>query len=112
MGNTPQASPSARRAAGRPAVILLWLLILAYAAFFSAYCLQRHATLNTFAADLSYIDQPMWNTLHGRFLERTLDGRQAPRISEHLEPILLPLSLVTMLAAAGLKQLGWYVIQQ
>lgn len=94
MGNTPQASPSARRAAGRPAVILLWLLILAYAAFFSAYCLQRHATLNTFAADLSYIDQPMWNTLHGRFLERTLDGRQAPRISEHLEPILLPLSLV------------------
>ena len=34
-------------------------MILAYAGFFSAYTLQRHATLNTFAADLSFIDQPM-----------------------------------------------------
>lgn len=98
MGNTPQASaahaPARRRDPGWAPAILLGLLILAYAAFFSSYCLQRHATLNTFAADLSYIDQPMWNTLHGRFLERTLDDRQAPRIAEHLEPILLPLSLV------------------
>ncbi len=78
----------------RRVLIILWLLILAYAVFFSAYTLQRHATFNTFAADLSFIDQPMWNTLHGRFLERTLDDRQVPRVAEHLEPILLPLSLV------------------
>jgi uncharacterized membrane protein len=74
--------------------ILLWLLILAYVLFFSAYSLQRHATLNTFAADLSYIDQPMWNTLHGRFLERTLDDRQAPRVAEHFEPIIVAIALV------------------
>lgn len=74
--------------------ILLALLILGYAAFFSAYTLQRHATFNTFAADLSFIDQPMWNTLHGRFLERTLGAVQAPRVAEHFEPVLLPLSLV------------------
>ena len=36
----------------------------------------------------------MWNTLHGRFLERTLGAVQAPRVAEHFEPILLPLSLV------------------
>jgi uncharacterized membrane protein len=74
--------------------ILLWLLIVAYALFFSVYSLQRHATFNTFAADLSYIDQPMWNTLHGRFLERTLDDRQAPRVAEHFEPIIVAIALV------------------
>jgi uncharacterized membrane protein len=36
----------------------------------------------------------MWNTLHGRFMERTLDDRQAPRVAEHLEPILIPIALV------------------
>ncbi len=74
--------------------ILLWFLILVYIAFFSAYTLQRHATFNTFAADLSYIDQPMWNTLHGRFLERTLDDRQVPRTAEHFEPIIVPIAFV------------------
>jgi uncharacterized membrane protein len=73
--------------------IALWCLILAYVLFFSAYSLQRHATFNTFAADLSYIDQPMWNTLHGRFLERTLDDRQVSRVAEHLEPIIVPVAL-------------------
>jgi uncharacterized membrane protein len=73
---------------------LLWFLILAYIVFFSAYTLQRHATFNTFAADLSYIDQPMWNTLHGHFLERTLDDRQVSRVAEHLEPIIVPIALV------------------
>lgn len=84
----PSATVTPRRI-----LALLWLFIAVYALFFSAYTLQRHATLNTFAADLSFIDQPMWNTLHGRFLERTLDDRQVPRVAEHLEPILLPLSL-------------------
>jgi uncharacterized membrane protein len=74
--------------------ILLWLLILAYILFFSAFSLQRHATFNTFAADLSFIDQPMWNTLHGRFLERTLGDRQVSRVAEHLEPIIIPIAFI------------------
>ena len=80
----------------RPGVLLAGL-ILAYTIFFSAYTLQRHAAFRTFAADLSYIDQPMWNTLHGRFLERTLDDRQVSRVAEHLEPIIVPLALVYLL---------------
>ncbi|GAB4538417.1 MAG: hypothetical protein Kow0063_26160 [Anaerolineae bacterium] len=75
-------------------ILVLWLLILAYTLFFSVYTLQRHATFNTFAADLSYIDQPMWNTLHGRFLERTLGDRQVSRVAEHLEPIIIPIALI------------------
>ena len=69
--------------------ILVLLLMLLYAFFFSAYSLQRHAALSSYAADLSFIDQPMWNTLHGRFLERTMEDRQVSRVAEHLEPIIL-----------------------
>ncbi|MGC8878038.1 MAG: DUF2079 domain-containing protein, partial [Anaerolineae bacterium] len=69
--------------------ILVVLLILLYTLFFSAYSLQRHTALSSYAADLSFIDQPMWNTLHGRFLERTMDARQVSRVAEHLEPIIL-----------------------
>ncbi len=68
---------------------LVPLLMACYALFFSAYSLQRHAALRSYAADLSFIDQPMWNTLHGRFLERTLDARQVSRVAEHLEPVIL-----------------------
>ncbi len=75
-------------------IILLWALILAYAYFFSAYTLQRHATLNTTAVELSSIDQAMWNTAHGRPFEQTVGITQALRIAPHLELILLPLSLV------------------
>jgi len=75
-------------------IILLWALIVAYASFFSAYTLQRHATLNTTAAELSSIDQAMWNTAQGRPLEQTVGITQAPRIGPHLELILLPLSLI------------------
>ncbi len=85
----------------RPAVsvptALLWLLIAAYAVFFSAYASQRHAALQSYAADLSYFDQPMWNTLHGRFMQRTLEDRQVPRMTDHFEPILVPLSAVYLL---------------
>ncbi len=73
---------------------LLVLLMVAYALFFSAYSLQRHASFNTHAADLSYFDQPMWNTTQGHFMERTLGDRQAPRMTDHMEPILVPISLV------------------
>jgi uncharacterized membrane protein len=90
---THKVPGSAATAASIPKIVL-WSLILAYVLFFSAYSLQRHATFNTFAADLSYIDQPMWNTLHGHFLERTLDDRQVSRVAEHLEPIIIPIALV------------------
>lgn len=74
--------------------LLVLVMLLAYVGYFSALSLQRHATLNSYAADLSFIDQPMWNTLHGRFLERTLDARQVSRVAEHFEPIVLAVALI------------------
>jgi uncharacterized membrane protein len=77
--------------------VLVWLLIIAYIVFFSAYSTQKHLALHTYAADLSYFDQPMWNTLHGRFMERTLQDRQVPRMTDHFEPILVPLSALFLI---------------
>jgi uncharacterized membrane protein len=76
--------------------ILLAIFILTYAAYFSWYTINRHNTLNSYTADLSLIDQPMWNTVRGPggFMELTWGSRQQPRLAEHVEPILIPLALL------------------
>ena len=72
--------------------LILAILILAFTVYFSAYTIRRYETLNAYTADLSLIDQAMWNTLHGRFLEATWGDHQQPRPAEHLELILVPLA--------------------
>lgn len=74
--------------------ILLSLLIISYTLYFSWYSINRHNTLNSYAADLSLIDQPMWNAAlgPGDFMELTWGARQQPRLAEHFEPILIPLA--------------------
>ncbi len=73
-------------------------LMLVYGAYFSAYSIQRHNTFRTHASDLGQMDQALWNTLHGRFLEDTKpDGRQATRLTDHVEPIFLVVSLSYLL---------------
>lgn len=74
--------------------ILLTLFILAYIIYFSWYSINRHNTLHSYAADLSLIDQPMWNTVigPGGFMELTWGDHQQPRLAEHFEPILIPLA--------------------
>ena len=78
-----------------PTTILL-CLIVAYTIYFSWYTINRHDSLNSYAADLSLIDQPMWNTARGpgSFMEQTWGNRQQPRLAEHFEPILLPVALL------------------
>lgn len=73
-------------------MIILWIMILVFTLYFSAYTIRRFETLNAYTADLSLIDQAMWNTLHGRFLEATWGDHQQPRLAEHFEPILVPLA--------------------
>ena len=80
-------------------LVLLLLLIMSYALYFSWYTINRHNTLNSYAADLSLIDQPMWNTVRGPggFMELTWGSRQQPRLAEHFEPILVPLAFLFFL---------------
>ncbi len=73
-------------------LLILWTLILAFTLYFSWYTIQRYETLHAYTADLSLIDQAMWNTLHGRFMEATWGNHQQPRLAEHFEPLLVPLS--------------------
>ncbi len=88
-----QPSEPARRRLSAP-IVLLGILILGYAVFFGAYAVQRHNTLNTSADGISAADQAMWNTLHGRLLQQTVGAVQVPRLAQHFEPVLVPLSLV------------------
>lgn len=76
------------------ASLILGGLIVAYSLYFSWYAINRHNSLNSYAADLSLIDQPMWNTTRGPggFMELTWGDRQQPRLAEHVEPILVPLA--------------------
>jgi uncharacterized membrane protein len=46
--------------------IAVGLLIVAYVAIFCTLSLRRHQNLRTNALDLGYVDQAVWNTLHGR----------------------------------------------
>ncbi len=80
--------------------------MLAYSAYFSALSIQRHNTFRTYASDMGQMDQALWNTLHGHLLEDTrqdprTDGvhsaHQAPRLTDHVEPIFIPLSLVFLI---------------
>ena len=73
-------------------IIALWMMMLGFAFYFSAYTIQRHETLHSYTADLTLIDQATWNTLHGRFMEATWGNHQQPRAAEHFEPILIPLA--------------------
>src|SRR5262245_13918539 len=78
----------------KPPQLILALLITGYTLYFSGYTFYRHNRLHSYAADLSLIDQPMWNTVlgPGGFMEQTWGDRQQPRLAEHFEPILIPLA--------------------
>jgi uncharacterized membrane protein len=65
------------------------LLILAFTIFFSALAVQQHRTFQTNGLDLGNVDQALWNTAQGRFLNFTLMTPIQSRLALHVEPILL-----------------------
>ncbi|NJN99730.1 MAG: DUF2079 domain-containing protein, partial [Anaerolineales bacterium] len=73
---------------GLPSIIC-WLLILAFALFFSALAVQQHRAFQTNGLDLGNVDQALWNTAQGRFLNFTLMAPIQSRLALHVEPILL-----------------------
>ncbi len=78
----------------RPAHILLGLLIVAYASFFSVQLILHYYSFGSRALDLGNMDQAIWNTLHGRPFHQTNQPGLVNRLSLHVEPILLPVSLL------------------
>lgn len=75
--------------------IALWTCIAAYFATFTALSILQHDSFGTSIYDLGNVDQAVWNTLHGRILRFTTQPHMGDiRLSMHIEPILLPISLL------------------
>ena len=84
----------------RPWLALHWpglavgALIVAYLAFFGPLTVLQHDAFQTTAFDLGNVDQAVWNTRHGRPLAMTNIEGLTNRLGTHVEPILLPISLL------------------
>lgn len=88
--------PVSRLAHHWPAVAVA-AMILAYVLFFGTLTVQKHNAFRTTAYDLGNVDQAVWNTRHGRpFAMTNIEGLQN-RLGTHVEPILLPISLLYFL---------------
>ena len=85
----------------RIALLVTFLLILAYTLWMSYESVLRYDTFKATAFDLGNMDQVLWNSLHGRFFQFTNQGSDfygpPTRLAIHVEPIILPLSLLYLL---------------
>ncbi len=104
----PKPEPMTHTRAFWWATGLVILAMLLFAAFFILYMTQLQDAYMTHAEDLGIMDQAIWNTVHGNFLHQTICNSLTDtncyqlsgisRFSIHVEPILLPLSLLYLLA--------------
>jgi len=75
-------------------LLLVVVLLALYVLNFGVLSVLKHSAFQTHTADLGNMDQPIWNTLHGRFVEETKDdGTQGTRLTDHVEPVLALVSL-------------------
>lgn len=69
---------------------LLWLSIIFFIAIFSYLSIRRYKTLNSYYYDLGIMNQVVYNTSQGRFLEMTNQDlkKNVSRLAIHFDPIL------------------------
>ena len=82
---------ASHRGYSRLAQSLVWMLIVLYTLLFASLSIRQHEALQT-GSDLGVYDQVVWNTIHGR-LFRLTNMNLTLSLAEHVEPILLPISL-------------------
>jgi uncharacterized membrane protein len=88
---------SAYRRAKQPAFLIRTLLILmiaGYAIFFSIQLILHYHSFGSRALDLGNMGQSIWNSSQGRFFHQTNQPGATNRLSLHVEPILIPISLL------------------
>jgi len=89
-------------------------MALAFAILVGYHAIFRHLEFHTDAFDLGNMDQAVWNTLHGhpfRFTNRGNDDFGPPtRLSIHVEPILLLLSLLYLIHSGPVTLLATQTI--
>ncbi|TEU15319.1 MAG: DUF2079 domain-containing protein [Anaerolineales bacterium] len=79
------------------ALVVVILLMTLYTITFCALSIRRYDTLDTGGYDLGNMDQAVWNSLHGRFLRLTNIEGVDIRLAHHVEPILIPISLLYLI---------------
>lgn len=91
MASTSIASGTSSRT--RLARYVPWLvasaLILLFAIFFIGLAFNQHAGFRTHKADLGQMDQAIWNSGRGRFVEAIKDDFLSTRLTDHVEPIYI-----------------------
>ena len=75
-----------------PYRLVLLVLALMYVIVFTRLAWDAHAGMRTHKADLGQINQAVWNSSRGRWLEQTDNGFTARRLTDHVEPILVLIS--------------------
>lgn len=78
-------------------LFVLGALIALYIFYFGWYTLTADARCQTRGFDLAIYDQTLWNTIHGRWFRSTFEPGWEVLLADHVEPILLPLSLLYLL---------------
>lgn len=74
-------------------LIFVVVASILYFLVFSYFSILRHN--NFFSGyDLSNFDHTLWNTVHGKFFQLTVDDKFVSRLSVHADFILIPLSLL------------------
>ncbi len=105
----PRGGALAKTVREHAGLLIVLALMAAYSVYFSAYSIQRQYTFRTYASDMGQMDQALWNTLHGNWLQDTRpDGHNAPRLTDHVEPIFFVVPLV-FLIYSGIESL--FVLQ-
>jgi uncharacterized membrane protein len=69
-------------------------MIVANLLYFSALSIRLHEAHRTHKSDLGQMDQAIWNTSQGRFVQETRRGEVLTRLTDHVEPIFAPVSLI------------------
>lgn len=89
----PSRQISPHFARGVASLVVAGLMLL-FAVWFSAYSIRLHDAHLTHKSDLGQMDQAIWNTAHGRFVESTREDRLSTRMTDHVEPIFQVVALV------------------
>ncbi|HZC04259.1 MAG TPA: DUF2079 domain-containing protein [Ktedonobacterales bacterium] len=106
LAHEDEPAPYDAGRAGRYALIVVALAAIAYTVILTLYTAGLHDTFATHAEDLGIMDQALWNTAHGHFLYETICNPIGDlnctggvvRFAIHFEPILIPLSLIYLVA--------------
>jgi uncharacterized membrane protein len=88
----------------------LWIVIVSHFAFFLVIGMSRHWGYMSSINDLGVFDQVVWNTLHGNFLQTTINpfGTSINWLGFHFQPVLLLFVPLYSLSSS----VEWFAIAQ